>query len=54
MCILYIRRGNKFMIDKLAKLRCEMAQNNIRQKVNDGHYVVSKHAHEEWQNAKFL
>ncbi|WP_061313620.1 DUF4258 domain-containing protein [Clostridium botulinum] len=32
------------MLDELAKLRFEMAENNIRQKVRDGYYVVSNHA----------
>lgn len=32
------------MIDEFAKLRSEMAENNIRHKVTEGHYVVSKHA----------
>lgn len=40
------------MIDELAKLRCEMAENNIRQKVTDGHYVVSKHAHDRMAERK--
>lgn len=34
------------MIDELAKLRGKMAENNIRKKVTDGYYVVSKHAHD--------
>ncbi|MDU5723267.1 MAG: DUF4258 domain-containing protein [Clostridium butyricum] len=32
------------MLDELAKLRFEMAENNIRQKVKEGCYVVSNHA----------
>ncbi|MCT8975110.1 DUF4258 domain-containing protein [Clostridium sp. CX1] len=33
------------MIDELAKLRSVMAEKNIRQKVSEGYYVVSTHAH---------
>ncbi|MNP13105.1 hypothetical protein D3C76_1053730 [compost metagenome] len=40
------------MIDELAKIRCEMAENNIRKKVADGHYVVSKHAHDRMAERK--
>lgn len=40
------------MIDELAKLRGEMAENNIRQKVTDGHYVVSKHAQDRMAERK--
>lgn len=32
------------MIDELKKLRSEMAEKNIRQKVSDGFYLVSSHA----------
>jgi len=32
------------MIDELTKIRGDMAEDNIRQKVNEGCYAVSKHA----------
>ena len=40
------------MIDELAKIRGEMAENNIRQKVKDGYYVVSMHASERMAERK--
>lgn len=32
------------MIDELAKLRGQIAEDNIRKKINDGIYLVSYHA----------
>lgn len=40
------------MIDELAKIRGEMAENNIRQKVQDGYYVISSHAFDRMAERK--
>lgn len=42
------------MIDELAKLRSAMAEENIRQKVSVGNYIISKHAHERMAERKIL
>lgn len=40
------------MIDKLTKLRSEMAENNIRKKVSEGNYIITTHAHERMAERK--
>lgn len=40
------------MIDELANLRSVMAEKNIRQKVYEGYYIVSKHAHDRMRERR--
>lgn len=40
------------MIDDLTKIRGAMAENNIRHKVNEGYYAVSKHAFDRMAERK--